>query len=163
MKDEKEGMMNQDTIDYLKNFKTLLDEGIITQEEFEAKKQTLLLGEYPQDPAPKETELQEPAGQPVKTANRSKQATKSSARPIDIIWIVVGAVFVVIGLFGFLVNGPKGTFGADYMTYQYSTSAYMVQAIYIVVAAIGGFEICMGLKGMLAKDSDDERASSTKQ
>lgn len=35
-------VMNQESIEYLKNFKGLLDEGLITQEEFEAKKAELL-------------------------------------------------------------------------------------------------------------------------
>lgn len=155
--------MNQDTIDYLKNFKALLDEGIITQEEFEAKKQTLLSNEYSQDSSSKEAELKEPAGQPVQTATQTpKQTAQSSARPIDIIWIVVGAVFVVIGLFGFLVNGPKGTFGTDYMSYQYATAAYMVQAVYIAVAAIGSIEICIGLKGTLSKNDSNTQKDLSK-
>ena len=37
----KEGTMNQETVEYLKNFKTLLDEGLITQDEYEKKKKDM--------------------------------------------------------------------------------------------------------------------------
>lgn len=162
--------MNQETVEYLKNFKTLLDEGLITQDEYEKKKKELL--EEPIEV------VAPPTGAPINisstsaSSEQSKQNTvgqqqassntTSKTNPIDIIWIVVGSIFVFIGLFGFLINGPKGTFGTDYMSYQYATAAYMVQAVYIAVAAIGSIEICMGLKGILGKNDSSAQKDSSK-
>lgn len=147
--------MNQETVEYLKNFKTLLDEGIITQDEFEAKKQTLLLNEHPQDSSPKESELKEPAGQPVQTTVQpSKRASESSVRPIDIIWTVVGAIFVLIGLIGWITGGSSVQYGADYYTDQYAISCFTAQSINMLIAAVGSIEVCIGLNGLIGKQGE---------
>lgn len=48
------------------------------------------------------------------------------------------------------------------MSYQYATAAYMVQAVYIAVTAIGSIEICMGLKGILGKNDSSAQKDSSK-
>lgn len=147
--------MNQDTIDYLKNFKTLLDEGIITQEEFETKKQTLLSREDTQEFSAKELQPKEPTGQPVQTTVQpSKRASESSVRSIDIIWTVVGAIFVLIGLIGWITGGSSVQYGADYYTDQYAISCFTAQSINMLIAAVGSIEVCIGLNGLIGKQGE---------
>lgn len=149
--------MNQETVEYLKNFKALLDEGLITQDEYEKKKKEFL--EEPAKP------VAEPTGAPINisstsaSSEQSKQNTvgqqqassntTSKTNPIDIIWVVVGTVVVLIGLIGWITGGSNVQYGADYYTDQYAISCFTAQSINMLIAAVGSIEVCIGLKGPL--------------
>lgn len=149
--------MNQETVEYLKNFKTLLDEGLITQDEYEKKKKELL-----EEPT---KSVAEPTGTPIDipsisvSSEQSKQNTvgqqqassntTSKTNPIDIIRVVVGAVVVMIGLVGWIMGGSSTQYGGDYYTDQYAISCFTAQSINMLIAAVGSIEVCIGLKGLL--------------
>lgn len=61
--------MNQETVEYLKNFKTLLDEGLITQDEYEKKKKELL-----EEPT---KSVAEPTGTPIDIPSISVSSERS--------------------------------------------------------------------------------------
>lgn len=149
--------MNQETVEYLKNFKALLDEGLITQDEYEKKKKELLEEpievvapptgapvEIPSISASSEQSKQNTVGQQQASSN-----TTSKTNPIDIIWVVVGTVVVLIGLIGWITGGSNVQYGADYYTDQYAISCFTAQSINMLIAAVGSIEVCIGLKGLL--------------
>lgn len=118
--------MISNTVEYLKNFKTLLDEGLITQDEFEAKKTELL-------PA-----LSESSFDSVRVERDKKYPVVS---PGDMVLIISGSLFV---LFGLIALG-----GIGFLTTLFAGVFDINSLACITIVAIGSLELCAGLKSAL--------------
>lgn len=120
--------MDNESIEYLKNFKSLLDEGLISREEFEQKKKELLPLESPSDTIDQE----------IQDSLRIKRIVK----PGDIVWIVPGALLVLYGLFNVL-----NTASLDAAT----------SALYFLVIGLGSICLSKGIGRILDSRSTLER------
>ncbi len=118
--------MSSNTVEYLKNFKALFDEGLITQEEFEAKKTELL-------PA-----LPEPNLDSLRAEEGKKHPVAS---PGDIVLIVTGSLFV---LFSLMALG-----GIGFLTTIFLGEFDIGSLVCVAIAAVGSLELCIGLKSAL--------------
>lgn len=118
--------MSSNTVEYLKNFKALFDEGLITQEEFEAKKTELL-------PA-----LLEPNLDSLRVEEGKKYPVAS---PGDIVLIVTGSLFV---LFSLMALG-----GIGFLTTIFLGEFDIGSLVCVAIAAVGSLELCIGLKSAL--------------
>lgn len=141
--------MDQNAVEYLKNFKSLLDEGFITQEEFDAKKAELL-------PVEKKESAQEISSvgsanvEPKKTDGKSKHSEIDLGSLLgSIIMLFIGVLVFILGLGGAGTELRDVTFQADYYTYQYKATVCVVQTLSKVVMAIGLALLCFGLKDLL--------------
>lgn len=139
--------MDQNAVEYLKNFKSLLDEGLITQEEFNAKKVELLSTEG------------DNGTQEILSDSSSniglKRATDKDKRPERNLGSIIGNTFMLgagIVAFCFGVGGSELrdiTFQADYYTYQYKATVYVIQTLNKLIVTVGLVLLCFGLKGLL--------------
>lgn len=118
--------MEINSFEYLNNFKNLLEEGLISEEEFKAKKKEILN---------KEAELAQ-----------SVDKSPSVATPGQIVLIVSGALFVLFALFAL---GGTG-FWTSFFLNGFDTGSLVC----IAIAAVGSLELCIGLKGALDARSD---------
>lgn len=118
--------MASDTVEYLKNFKNLLDEGLITQEEFETKKSELLRNFS--ESRPEKSQIKEEKSFPI-------------ASPGDMVLIISGSLFVLFALMALGGIGSLTTLFVD----GFDTNSL----ICIAIAAIGSVELCIGLKSAL--------------
>lgn len=152
--------MDENAEEYLKNFKGLLDEGLITQQEYETKKAELL-------------SLTSSTNSSSSLQN-NKTMFESSAHAQDVkrvernLGLIIGnAILIGVGVLVFVFGGvdvnlltglSNMTFQGDFYTYEYKATVYVYEAIVQLVRAttkiagiLGIFMICVGLKGLLGE------------
>lgn len=152
--------MDENAEEYLKNFKNLLDEGLITQQEYEAKKAELLSTTSSADPSS--------SPQNTKTMLKSPVQIQDAKKEERNLGLVIGnAIMMGVGILVFMFGGvdvellaglSSMTFQGDFYTYEYKATVYAYEAIVQLVqvatkitGVLGVFMICMGLKGLLGE------------
>lgn len=152
--------MDENAEEYLKNFKSLLDEGLITQQEYEAKKTELLSLTSSADTS---SSLQN-----TKTIFKSLTHAQNAKRAERNLGLIIGnAIMIGVGILVFMFGGvdvellaglSSMTFQGDFYTYEYKATVYAYEAIMQLVqvatkitGVLGVFMICMGLKGLLGE------------
>lgn len=152
--------MDENAGEYLKNFKGLLDEGLITQEEYDAKKAELL---SLMSSADSSVPLQN-----TKTKLKSLTQDQSAKKVERNLGLMIGnAIMIGVGMLVFVFGGVDAelltglsnmTFQGDFYTYEYKATVYAYEAIVQLVQAatkitgvLGAFMMCVGLKGLLGE------------
>lgn len=152
--------MDENAEEYLKNFKNLLDEGLITQQEYEAKKVELLSTTSSADPSSSPQNTKTMLKSSVQIQDAKKEERNLGLMIGNAIMIGVGVlVFVFGGVDVNLLTGLSNmTFQGDFYTYEYKATVYAYEAIVQLVRAttkiagvLGALMICVGLKGLLGE------------
>lgn len=137
--------MDQNTIEYLKNFKKLLNEGLITPEEFHEKKEELLsscdLRDY-YDSKNRVSSKQVLQEKSEVTSEKAPSCFSYPVNPGDLAFVVTGALFILVGLY------CLGGFG--FLLQIATLSINEAQLTLLMLTALGSLAVCTGLKGILA-------------
>lgn len=152
--------MDENAEEYLKNFKNLLGEGLITQQEYETKKAELLSLTSSTDSS---SSLQN-----TKMMFESSAHVQDAKRAERNLGLIIGnAIMIGVGVLVFVFGGAdiellaglsNMTFQGDFYTYEYKATVYayeaivqLVQVVTKITGALGVLMICVGLKGLLGE------------
>lgn len=152
--------MDENAEEYLKNFKNLLGEGLITQQEYETKKAELLSLTSSTDSS---SSLQN-----TKMMFESSAHVQDAKRAERNLGLIIGnAIMIGVGVLVFVFGGAdiellaglsNMTFQGDFYTYEYTATVYayeaivqLVQVVTKITGVLGVLMICVGLKGLLGE------------